>query len=394
MASTPKKRRLESQGALFDPDATPRLGSHSLPSDSGSISASMSSSMSRASSPKKQMMSLRLDNSGIEYQPLNQQTVPKVARTLFSVMRGIGRSNDILPDALKPTITQKLTDQTMDLREWRYAFIPEGHTDNLPGRIPSFEEVQKILAKAIECEGFKHEEVSWNSQVHLRLLEGIFENLLGEQCDDFNAMSCTTARPHREFKPMSSIAKMIDICIYASLNQNQELKAAVTEFCKTAPTLTINHTDFEPIQLRPLLLSIETKKPGIEWEKAQLQIGVWHAAQWAFLRWAVSQKLLKQRLAQGINAPTDKGEEEFKAEKLMALSKLGFIPGIIIQGNQWHLVISTYHDGKTKLWSGLVFGKTESLLDIYSVIAGVRELTAWARDTYLPWFKENILMFE
>lgn len=43
--------------------------------------------------------------------------------------------------------------------------------------------------KATECENFKHEEASWNSQVHLRLLEGIFEELLGGQCDDFNAVS-------------------------------------------------------------------------------------------------------------------------------------------------------------------------------------------------------------
>lgn len=40
MASTPqKRRRLESQGGIFDPDTTPRRGSRSIPSSSTSFSA-------------------------------------------------------------------------------------------------------------------------------------------------------------------------------------------------------------------------------------------------------------------------------------------------------------------------------------------------------------------
>lgn len=187
---------------------------------------------------------------------------------------------------------------------------------------------------------------------------------------------------------MPSTGRMIDVCIYASLDQNQELRASMADFCMTAPTATVNHTDFEPLQLCPLVLGIGTRKPGVEWDRAQVQIGIWHASQWAFLRWALGRKLLKQRVAKG----ADEGEEEFQAEERAVLSKLGFIPGIIVQGNRWHLVISTYNEGKTTLWAEWVFGTTKSLMDIYSVIAGVRRLTAWARDTYIPWFKENVLM--
>ncbi|KAL7783409.1 hypothetical protein V8C37DRAFT_49455 [Trichoderma ceciliae] len=380
MISTPqKKRRLESQGAQFDPDpdVTPRPGSRSIPSSSASISASEASSMSRASSTKKQMMSLRLSYIGIECEPLDEDTVPEVAKTLCVVITDIGRGLNILPNALKPM----LVDQSINLSRWKYSFKPADEPDNLPGRIPSFEEIKRVLVEATECEKFQHEEASWNHQVHLRLLDSIFKDALGGQYGDFNNISCTSARPHRQFKPIISTAKIIDACIYASLNQDQELKAA-TAFSSTAPTLSINHTDFQPLQLRPLLLSIETKKPGIEGEKAQLQIGVWHAAQWAFLHWAVGQKLQqKQQLT----------DEEFKAEKLAALSKLGFIPGIIIHWNRWNLVLSTYNNGKTKLWVELAFGTTKNIREIYAIVAGVRELTAWARDIYLPWFKENVL---
>jgi hypothetical protein len=185
---------------------------------------------------------------------------------------------------------------------------------------------------------------------------------------------------------------MIDMCIYASLDHDQEFKTAMVEFSKNSPTMSVNHTDFIITQERPLLISIETKKPAVQGDKAQLQISVWHAAQWSFLRWAVGQKLLRQRQSQGFDAPTTEEEQrEHKAMKLAVLAKLGFIPGIIVQGHRWHLVLSTYEDGKTTLWAEWEFGSTKGLLDIYAVIAGVRELTAWGRDVYLPWFKENIL---
>ncbi|UKZ79069.1 hypothetical protein TrVFT333_006820 [Trichoderma virens FT-333] len=341
MTSTPqKKRRLESQSGLPDPDATPRPGARSIPSSAPSISGSEASSISRSSSAKGQMMRLRLSDTGIETKSLNEDSVPVDAKTLFLKMTQIERGFNILPAALRDTIRddQRLSPDDFE-SQWQYSFKPANKPDNLPGRIPSIAQIKNILARATECENGRHEEASWNAMVHFPLLRSIFEDDLGKQCDDFNAIICTTARPHRDFKPISSPAKMIDICVYAAFDQHPELDTAI--------------------------------KAG-EWDKAQLQIGVWHAAQWAFLRWGVRQKLLKQHAAQ--DTPD---EETLKAETLDALSKLGFIPGIFVNGNRWHLVISTYDDGKTTLWAEWVFGATKSLMKIYAVIAGVRELTAW-----------------
>ncbi|KAL7818547.1 hypothetical protein V8C26DRAFT_396622 [Trichoderma gracile] len=399
MTTPRKKRRLGSEGGALDPDATPRPRSHSIPSSSASVvvsdTNSLSRSISRTSSVKRQMMRLRLGETGIDYQPLNETTVPDVAKMLFLTMTEYGRCHRILPDALKQEITEKLNMGEVQRRQWQYCFKSEKDpADDLPGRIPSLEEVQTILALATECERYKHEEASWNAEVHLRLLHGIFRTLVGKQYGDFNVMLCSTARPHADFRPILSNSKMIDLCVYASLDQGNEADA-VTKFCRTAPTLSINHTIFEPLQLRPLILSIETKKHGAESDKAQLQIGVWHAAQWNFLQWAVYEKLLQQRQDNARQTPlTPNEEDEIKTKTKTALSKLSFIPGIIIQGNYWKLVISTYAEGKTKLFSGFVFGKTESLMDIYAIVAGVRELTAWGRDTYLPWFKENVLTLD
>lgn len=247
---------------------------------------------------------------------------------------------------------------------------------------------------ATECERYNHEEASWNAEVHLRLLHGIFRSPADRQYGEFSAMLCSTARPHADFRPVAPISKLIDLCVYASLDRSHEVDA-VTKFSRAAPTLSINHTDFEPLQLRPLIVSIVTEKQDADADTTQLQLGIWYSAQWRFLQWAVCEKLLQQRQDKDWQTPvaTDQ-EDEIRARSIRALSKLPFIPGIIIQGNYWKLVISTYAEEKTQLYSSFVFGKTESLMDIYAIVAGVRELTAWGRDTYLPWFKENVLTLE
>ncbi|KAL7782526.1 hypothetical protein V8C37DRAFT_413883 [Trichoderma ceciliae] len=391
MTSTPqKRRRMESQDGSNEPDlnATPRPGARSIPSSAASFTGSEASSISRSSSAKAQMMKLRLSDTGIETKSLNEDSVPGVAKTLFIAIKNIERGLNILPATLRETIRndQGLSQDDFEI-EWKYSFKSANTPDNLPGRIPSIAQIETILTRATECENGRHEEASWNAMVHFPLLRLIFEDDLGKQSDDFNAMICTTARPHRDFKPISSPAKMIDICVYAALDQHPELDTAIKAFSNTTPTKSINHTACYALQFRPVVISIETKQAGGGgWDRAQLQMGVWHAAQWTFLRWGVEQKLRTQRLAQ--DTPDD---ETFKAETLGALSKLGFIPGIFVNGNRWHLVISTYDDGKTTLWAEWVFGATKSLMKIYAVIAGVRELTAWGRDTYLPWFKENVL---
>lgn len=189
---------------------------------------------------------------------------------------------------------------------------------------------------------------------------------------------------------------MVDNCIFCSFTEDEEWTLAIKKFARMNSTQSINHTDFGPIQLSPLLLSIETEKPAAELDKAKLQIGTWHAAQWKFLAWAVGEKLLQQRTAQGLGEPsTAQEQDEHRQAKVAALSALGFIPGIIISGYQWLPVLSTYDKAKktTVLCTDMAFGTTRTIKGAYAAVAGVRELTAWGRDVYLPWFKEHVLVF-
>ncbi|KAI0102491.1 hypothetical protein GGR51DRAFT_284954 [Nemania sp. FL0031] len=411
MPSTPKKRRRTSAA---DPDSTPRPG---LPASSTPLlhtsntnspasvtSTTPSHASSHASSPKKQilklMLKLRLYEPFLEFNALNLNALPPAARELVSTMTEIGSNQDILPHCLKSSIMERVNACDPMPRLWRYAFkcAEDDRADALlPGRIPSFHDVEKICRKANECQQYDHEKVSWNYSVHARLLELVLEDEQERLRDEFDAMTW-----------------------YHLSSQDEDLRAKILKISRLTPTSTVNHTDFYPVSTRPLVLSIETKKPGVHWEAAQLQIGIWHAAQWAFLRWAVAGKLRgqpiknkeqaedsslnissaqeeergeKQRGEQGGEQQDEQGDEHDDTETkvLSVISKLGFIPGVIVQGHRWHLVLSTCEDRKTKLWADRQFGSTQTCLETYSVVAGIRRLTEWARDTYIPWFKAYVL---
>lgn len=168
---------------------------------------------------------------------------------------------------------------------------------------------------------------------------------------------------------------MIDFSIYlAPSHKNAPSPQALQALCQRTATLSVNHTDFTRLQLRPIVLSIETKGPGQRLDAAELQMGIWHATQWSFLRSA----LLLSR-----------GRTEAQADK--ALSRLPFIPGVIVQGHRWLFVLSTREGAKTIFWTERQFGSTQSIMEIYQTVAGLRQLTAWAETVYLPWFKDEIL---
>lgn len=172
---------------------------------------------------------------------------------------------------------------------------------------------------------------------------------------------------------------MVDFCLYLDSPSDTD---ALQALGRRTPTLTVNHTDFAPLQLSPIALSIETKRPGKELDAAQLQMGIWHAAQWKFLRSVV-----------GLTGQPLSSAEELSRRQLadQALAELGFIPGIIVQGHRWLFVFSTLEGKKTVLWTERQFGTTQSILDTYQIVAGLRQLAGWVRDVYLPWFQSKVL---
>jgi hypothetical protein len=84
-------------------------------------------------------------------------------------------------------------------------------------------------------------------------------------------------------------------------------------------------------------------------------------------------------------------EDEIYRQCKERVGRLPFIPGIVVQGHKWSLVLST-HDGESiTLWTEWEFGTTQSMQNIFRIVAGLRELAAWCRNVYVPWWRENLL---
>lgn len=164
--TTPKRRR------LVDPDRTPRAANLPPPSSTGSSASwSESGEGSRSSSPKKQMLRLRLEERGLECRQLNVDTAPPVISSLLDTIQEIGSRIEILPADKKSAILESPFVREQNTRLWRFAFKEGG--DTLPGRVPLAEEIAQICDFARHCHDTNHEEAAWNMEVHHRLLQAI-----------------------------------------------------------------------------------------------------------------------------------------------------------------------------------------------------------------------------
>lgn len=309
----------------------------------------------------------------------------------------IGRGHDILPQEWHDRILQGGRSTETEAR-WRYSFKPLDAPDQLPGRIPAYDEVELVRERAgeiaQECLKFSHPKSSWSGEVYHQLLKVVFRDPGRKKGGilDFASLGSTNAHPYRKYLPHLTSAKTLDLCIYADLCDDKNWTQGLQTLSRKTHTLSVNHTDFAPLQLRPIVLSIKTKKPGTAPDKAQLQMGVWHAAQWSFLRSAVSLAVQYRSLpTESTPDPSSSDQTEHTAQVDAALSRLGFIPGIMVHGHRWFFVLSTLEGQKTIVCPERQFGSTENILETYQIVAGLRELGAWARDVYLPWFQDNIL---
>lgn len=75
-------------------------------------------------------------------------------------------------------------------------------------------------------------------------------------------------------------------------------------------------------------------------------------------------------------------EQTTKPKKTFDLPS--FIPGIIIQGHMWHLIITTPQDQKTMVWQSVCIGTTQSTKGIYQIVYILHLLREWVKSKYWP----------
>ena len=437
-ATPTRKRQRLATGLVADlseltPRASSRTISHSARSGAAGLSSqsksttsgSRSEASSRSLSPKKQLANLSLSDDGLDVRALDIDTAPEAAADLLYILQNVQNGAGIIPATRRDNILGSiasvaaggLSSAKDPAQIWKHSFKAPGEPDTLPGRIPTWEEVSHIRDMAMHCQNVDQDELGWNMEVHQLILSSVFRRPQSARAlpnSPLNFAPCTTARVSQEFLPRYVSGKMVDFCLYYEINthdnddneeeqrlRGQDQQHVLRVLSREMPTLTVNHTDFNPVRLNPILLSIETKKHGKEQERANLQMAVWLAAQWTSLqRVALISIRASRRRNVSTHGPnemtlreTPSAQEQIDMANLAELRarELPFLPGIIVQGHKWSLVLSTREGERTALWTEWEFGNTQSLQNTYKVVAGLREIAAWTRDNYLPWWRRNVL---
>ncbi|KAF5698039.1 hypothetical protein FMUND_15215 [Fusarium mundagurra] len=287
--SPSKRQNLEISGdETADIDTTPQpKRSRPLRSESEhSLSSHLSyhsSQVSRQSSPRKQLQSLKLDARGIEFRDL----------VLFDD---------------KPAELEDLLD-AIDLVMEGKGIVSTLQQDPLVSASKS-SKAFKILAAAAECSSNSHHEVNWNMEVHQPLLSLAF-------------------RPPDQLPYSHLVNFMGTIYIEPGNDSSRSAKDAISRCQRDLPESVFNFTDAAPLAHRPIAFSIETKKPSAGFDGAKLQIGIWQNAHWTFLR-HLAQIVGEKCTAARPETITNTGDKVImkKASDLPT-----FTPGIIIQGH-------------------------------------------------------------
>ncbi|OHF04589.1 hypothetical protein CORC01_00060 [Colletotrichum orchidophilum] len=232
------------------------------------------------------------------------------------------------------------------------------------GPTPSVAAVLDIMDRGISCRDEQMDEAGWNQIVHSRILELAFTGLWSKNDDIIAFAPCTSAKMLPDYA--DPVSRKVDFCACIRPDALATIAIQSIRDQDALANQSINHTDFPPLQARPIALSIETKIHGEGMNNAETQLVTWHAAQWQSLDRLVG-----------------------RAEPTMQLPD--FRPGIIIQGHEWFFVASTKRGDQVTLWTSQHIGSTAKATGVYHIVCVLQYLKRWIENTYWPWSKQAVL---
>ncbi|EXK76353.1 hypothetical protein FOQG_18905 [Fusarium oxysporum f. sp. raphani 54005] len=363
---TPRATKIRAQTPSSSRGSIPHLSSES---------ASQDSRASGRTSPRKHLLVLEGRNDGIRIQDLAGLQHPDLKLQAFlKMMRNISRGRGILPRSMQPATLLGVDPAFLEIAEDDACFSDEREK---AGPCPALESVLEALEAAIECSENLHAESTWNIEVHQKLL-GLAFRPSGQSkfSHSVNFTSCSTATILSEYLPAFSPSKKVDFCIYVDPSAVLEGRKSIN-----LRAHSVNPTDYYPLRNRLLAVCIETKKPGEGWEGATLQLSVWKAAQWKIIE--ELEKFKQHKLAS--ESPVDAN-----AGRQLEQDMPQFVPGIIIQGHDWNIVVATREGAQTVLWNKLTIGSTSSVMGIYQIIYALHVLRDWCQQTYWSYIYQAI----
>ncbi|KAF4451321.1 hypothetical protein F53441_5743 [Fusarium austroafricanum] len=383
---SPTKR---SQAEHDDDFETPRPSRRiRAPRSESGTSLSSSQASSGYSSPTKQLRALELHRRGViprELSTFNSQ--PASLKALLDQIELVSSGVGIIP-ASQRSLFEHLDKEIYSDFKWTeqpiLSSIIFSHDREHLGHTPPPETIQWILHEAAYCNSRGCSEADWNVEVHHRVLVAALRPLNGPRTDQFfDFRLSTTASIIAEYH-VTSTSKKVDFCMYIDPKHDQDARVLETieGLKRILPLGMFNHANLNPLCNNPVAVSIETKKTGEGWENAKLQMQVWMAAHWQFLR-----KLLELR--QRAKEKLSEEETGINPDETWQLPE--FVPGIIIQGHDWHLIITTPEGEKTIFWQKKNFGDTSSSKGIYKIIYTLQLLRKWAQEEYWKWLRKLLL---
>jgi hypothetical protein len=156
-------------------------------------------------------------------------------------------------------------------------------------------------------------------------------------------------------------SKMVDYAMIIRFAKN--LLDRIRDLLRNSDDFNINQTDARYVRFRSIGLSIETKREGIDEDKANTQLGTWVSAHFA-------------KLSQLIRDDED----------------LPPLPLIMIQGNKWKfMIVHKVNARKIEIYRDQSLGETGSILGIYQLLAALRRLAQWMDEMLRPWLEAHVL---
>lgn len=220
-----------------------------------------------------------------------------------------------------------------------------------------------IAVRSSDCSRMLSDESAWNNLVHSPLLDMLLYDMRdgpGQEILDF--LPCTTTSIDPAYHRFPDAASRIDYVLQLLPERDPDINKSY-EALALGMTPCFNCTADRLLQQYPLAVSIETERYGGNAAKGEQQLGIWHAAHWEFLASRVCAE---------------------------AIDDLGFLPGVVVQGHIWSLVITVRRQATTIVLCSVEFGNTSSTVGVFQVLAGLRRLRSWSIEIMWPWCKQYL----
>ncbi|KPM42266.1 hypothetical protein AK830_g4252 [Neonectria ditissima] len=358
--------------------SSPIRDAHSLSSQSDAAYSHHGKQSRRSQSPAELFFPLygheghRLVRDSLSSATNAPHALPPTLQTLIGDIKDVAGRHGIMPRRIKAALEQRLAAASSFDRVYEYMFFDDSRefeSDEMWRDCASAEELvrraSRIADRANECSRMLSDESAWNNLVYSPILDMFVHDMRNAPGDDvLDFMPCTTTNINPLYHRFPHGASRVDYVLRLLPKRDQTIMTDAwhhTLLPDTAPCF--NWTTDELLQQYPLAISIETKRYGGDMVKGEQQLGIWHAAQWEFL--------------------TSRAGAE-------AVEQLGFLPGIVVQGHIWSLVITTRRQATTTVLSSVELGNTSSVVGVFQVIAGLGRLRSWSLDVLWPWYKKYL----